>query len=65
MLVKAGAEVLVSVRHAIGGTDLGQLHEAVKREFLKVDQREREVRTAIVKLEGGLIRRLAEFQHGR
>ena len=65
VLVKAGAEVLVSVRHAIGGTDLGQLHEAVKREFLKVDQREREVRTAIVKLEGGLIRRLAEFQHGR
>ena len=65
VLVKAGADVLISVRHAIGGTDLGQLHEAVKREFLKVDQREREVRTAIVKLEGGLIRRLAEFQHGR
>ena len=34
VLVKAGADVLVSVRHAIGGTDLGQLHEAVKREFL-------------------------------
>jgi F-type H+-transporting ATPase subunit epsilon len=31
VLVKAGAEVSVSVRHAIGGTDLGQLHEAVKR----------------------------------
>ncbi len=34
VLVKAGDDVLVSVRHAIGGTDLGQLHEAVKREFL-------------------------------
>ena len=36
VLVKTGAEVLVSVRHAIGGTDLGQLHEAVKREFLTI-----------------------------
>jgi F-type H+-transporting ATPase subunit epsilon len=33
VLVKAGADVLVSVRNAIGGTDLDQLHEAVKREF--------------------------------
>ena len=33
VLVKAGAEVLVSVRHAIGGTDLSQLHEAVKQSF--------------------------------
>ncbi len=65
VLVKAGADVLVSVRRAIGGADLGQLHEAVKRDFLKVDQRERDVRVAITKLEGGFIRRLAEFQHGR
>ena len=39
VLVKAGADVLVSVRHAIGGTDLGQLHDAVKREFLTLDER--------------------------
>jgi F-type H+-transporting ATPase subunit epsilon len=65
VLVKAGADVFVSVRHAIAGTDLGQLHEAVKREFLKVDEQERGVRVAVAKLEGGFIRRLAEFQHGR
>src|ERR1700683_2134 len=51
VLVKAGADVFVSVRHAIGGTDLGQLHEAVKREFLKVDEQERGVRMAVAKLE--------------
>ncbi len=34
VLVKEGASVLVSVRRAIAGTDLNQLHEAVKREFL-------------------------------
>src|SRR5271170_2802298 len=28
VLVKTGMEVLISVRDAIGGTDLGQLHEA-------------------------------------
>ena len=35
VLVKAGMDVLVSVRNAIGGTDLDKLHEAVKREFLE------------------------------
>jgi F-type H+-transporting ATPase subunit epsilon len=64
VLVKAGADVLVSVRHAIGGTDLSQLHEAVKREFLTLDQQERKVRSAIARMEGGFIRRVAEFQHG-
>ena len=44
VLVKTGSEVLVSVRHAIGGTDLGQLHEAVKREFLTLDERRAHVR---------------------
>jgi F-type H+-transporting ATPase subunit epsilon len=34
---KTGAEVLVSVRRAIGGTDLGQLRDSVKREFLTLD----------------------------
>ena len=34
VLVKTGSDVLVSVRNAIGGTDLGQLREAVEREFL-------------------------------
>ncbi|MGC2357093.1 MAG: F0F1 ATP synthase subunit epsilon [Candidatus Acidiferrum sp.] len=65
VLVKAGPDVLVSVRHAIGGTDLGQLHEAVKREFLTLDQSERNVRAALTKMESGLISRFAEFQHER
>jgi F-type H+-transporting ATPase subunit epsilon len=64
-LVKTGAEVLVSVRRAISGTDLGRLHAAVKREFLTLDEQERTVRAAIDKMEGGFIRRVAEFQHGR
>jgi F-type H+-transporting ATPase subunit epsilon len=65
VLVKTGSEVVVSVRRAIGGTDLNQLHESVKREFLTLDERERSVRAAMVKMETGLIGRLADFQHGR
>ncbi len=62
VLVKAGADVMVSVRRAIGGTDLGRLHDAVKQQFLALDEQERDVRAAVAKMEGGLIRRLAEFQ---
>ena len=64
LLVKAGPDVLVSVRRAIGGTDLSQLHDAVKREFLTLDEQERTVRAATARMESGFIRRIAEFQHG-
>lgn len=60
VLMKTGADVLVSVRHAIAGADLGQLRQAVEREFLTLDDRETSVRTAVAKLESGLIRRLVE-----
>jgi len=63
VLIKIGAEVLVSVRYAVGGTDLGQLRQAVEREFLSLDDREKSVRAAVAKLESGLIRRFAEFHH--
>jgi F-type H+-transporting ATPase subunit epsilon len=65
VLVKEGGSVLVSVRRAIAGTDLGQLHEAVKREFLTLDVQEREVREAMSKMESGFLRRFAELQHAR
>ena len=63
VLVKTGSEVLVSVRRAISGTDLGQLHEAVKREFLTLDEHEQSARLVTAKLETGFLRRFATFQH--
>jgi F-type H+-transporting ATPase subunit epsilon len=63
VLVKMGAQVVVSVRHAIGGADLGQLRQAVEREFLTLDDREKSIQTAIAHLESGLIRRLVAFHH--
>ena len=64
VLVKTGLDVLVSVRNAIGGTDLDKLHEAVTQEFLNLDEQEKNVRSVLAKMESGFIRRLMEFQHG-
>lgn len=63
VLIKTGQDVLVSVRDAIFGTDLSQLHEAVENEFLTLDETEKKIRSVMIKLETGLIRRLAEFQN--
>ena len=63
VLVKTGHDVLVSVRNAIAGTDLGQLREAVQREFLDLDERERSVRSVLAKMEGALMRRMAAFHN--
>jgi len=62
ILVKAGTNVYISVRNAIGGANLGQLHEAVNREFLTIDEHEKNVRSVMAKLEIGFIRRLEEFR---
>ncbi len=63
VLVKTGSDVLVSVRRALGGTDLGQLRDAVKKEFLNLNEAERNVRSVMAKLETGFLHRFASFQH--
>jgi F-type H+-transporting ATPase subunit epsilon len=59
VLVKTGPAVLVSVRRALGGTDLGQMREAVEHEFLTLDEHEQSLRSVLAKMEGDLIRRIA------
>ena len=63
VLVKAGPKVLVSVRRAVVGSDLSQLHDVVAKEFVEVEQREREVRATMARLETGFVHRFAEFRH--
>jgi len=63
VLVKSGLDVWISVREAIGGADLGRLREAVDRKFLRLDERERDVRSALAKMESGFIRRFMELHH--
>lgn len=63
VLVKTGPDVLVSVRRALGGADLGQLRDLVEREFLSLDEYEQSLRSVQAKLETGFLRRLARFEH--
>jgi F-type H+-transporting ATPase subunit epsilon len=63
VLVKTGGDVLVSVRRAMGGSDLGELRKSVEREFSSLDAQEQSARTVMAQLEAGLLRRLANFQH--
>lgn len=62
ILVKTGGEVRVSVRNAQRGADLQSLHAAVQEQFLNLDEREREVRTTLAKLESGFIRHFSGLQ---
>jgi F-type H+-transporting ATPase subunit epsilon len=63
VLVKTGADVLVSVRRALRGKDLARLHDSVAREFLAQDEQEQDLRTAMAKVESGFLRRFASFEH--
>jgi len=63
VLIKTGANVLVSARNAMAGTDLGKLHETIEREFLQLNEQEKNVRAVLAKLESGFIRRMAAFHN--
>lgn len=56
ILVKRGAEVLVSVRQGIRSADLETLEQTVAEEFTHLDEKEKETRSAIAHLEAGLLR---------
>lgn len=62
ILVKVGTQVMVSVRNAIGGVELGSLHKAIEKKFLNIDEQEKNVRQVMAKLEIGFIRRFERFQ---
>jgi F-type H+-transporting ATPase subunit epsilon len=62
VMIKAGNEVLVSVRNAIGGADLGKLGDMVKKDFKKQDEDKIQVRSVMAKLEGGFIYRFDKFR---
>jgi F-type H+-transporting ATPase subunit epsilon len=59
VLIKTGADVLVSVRRALGGTDLGHLRDAVEREFLTLSAQDATLRTVMIKLEARFLHRFA------
>jgi F-type H+-transporting ATPase subunit epsilon len=62
LLVKYGLQVTASVRNAIGGVDLGKLRESVEKEFINLDEQEKNVRTVMARLESGFIYNLEKLR---
>jgi F-type H+-transporting ATPase subunit epsilon len=63
VLVKTGQDVLVSVRRAVEGADLGKLRDTVEKEFRTLDAHERDARTVTAKLAAGFLRRFVVFHN--
>jgi F-type H+-transporting ATPase subunit epsilon len=62
VLVKTDQQVLVSVRNAIGGVDLGKLHELIDKEFLSLHESENSLRSVMAKIEVGFMFTLEKFR---
>ena len=61
-IVKKGDEILVSVRNAVRGPELGKLKLEVVKQFRELDEREKKARSAAAKLEVDLLRRFMELR---
>ena len=64
ILIKAGGDVLVSVRHAIGNAPLGELRSLVEEEMMELDEIEINARSVMAKLETGFIRSFQKLRRG-
>lgn len=62
ILVKAGSQVMLSVRNAFGSTDLGILRDSVDNEYKKLDESEREIRSKMAKMESGFLLGFDKFK---
>jgi F-type H+-transporting ATPase subunit epsilon len=62
ILVKCGEEVLVSTRNAVRGSDLAQLREIIEQRFNQMNEQERKARSAVARLEAGVVRRFIELE---
>ncbi|MBO3098976.1 F0F1 ATP synthase subunit epsilon [Gelidibacter pelagius] len=56
ILIKAGSQVSISVRHAIGNAPLGKLRAMVEKEMIELDELEINARNVMAKLETGFLR---------
>lgn len=62
ILVKRGAEVMVSTRGAVPGEDLASLRRVVRERYVELDEHERSARSALARLEAGVVRRFIELR---
>ncbi|MGK2945430.1 MAG: F0F1 ATP synthase subunit epsilon [Desulfuromonadales bacterium] len=61
VLIKQGHEVRVSVRDAISDAPLEELLDVVEKRFAELDEQERQVQTAVARLEADFLRRFMQI----
>jgi F-type H+-transporting ATPase subunit epsilon len=62
ILVKCADEVLVSAYNAVKGEDLETLKDTVEHRFRQLDESEKIARSALARLEAGVVRRFTQIQ---
>lgn len=62
ILVKCGFKVQVSTYKAVQAAELASLRQKLETEILKLDEAERATRSALARLEAGILRRYGEFR---
>lgn len=62
VLVKCGSQVRVSAQKAVPGQDLSNLQQTVQQEFRRLDDREKQARHILARLENSFVRELGTQQ---
>lgn len=65
ILVKCGGEVLISAFNGVLGEDLTQLRQLVAERFVTLDEQQRTARSALARLEAGVVRQFMEMEEQR
>ena len=62
VLVKRGHAVEVAIRRGVQGEDLETLNDTLQSSFVDMDEQERVARSALSRLEAGIVRRFGDLR---
>lgn len=65
IFVKKGDQVDIAIRRGVQGENLDTLHDTVSTSFLQIDEEERIARSALSRLEAGIVRRFGDLRMPR
>ncbi|MEA3470030.1 MAG: F0F1 ATP synthase subunit epsilon [Thermodesulfobacteriota bacterium] len=65
ILVKCGNEVLISAFNAVLDKDLSRLQQLVVEHFVSLNEQQQTARSALARLEAGVVRRFIEVEEHR
>ncbi|WP_417543334.1 ATPase [Marinobacter sp.] len=62
VLMKKGHRVDIAIRRGVQGQDLNSLNETILAAFIEVDEEERVARSALSRLEAGIVRHFGDLR---